>query len=112
MVRRKLVRRLLAVLPPRYKHLTSFHGVFAAGSASRKHVVPNPERKLASVVEEADEKEKPEQEAANKGRRPRLDWAALQMRTFGTDVWACRCGGRRQVVALVTSPAKAEEILR
>jgi hypothetical protein len=27
-------------------------------------------------------------------------------------VWKCRCGGQRSVVALVTSPRTAEEMLR
>lgn len=36
-------------------------------------------------------------------KRPRLDWATLHARTWGTDVWRCPCGGRRKVVAVVTS---------
>ena len=46
-------------------------------------------------------------------RRPKLDWATLQARTFGEDVWKCgRCGGRRRIVAVVTSHLTAEEVLR
>lgn len=33
-------------------------------------------------------------------------------RTWGCDVWKCRCGGHRRVVALVTNRRTAEEMLR
>lgn len=42
---------------------------------------------------------------------PRLDWATLQARTFGTHVWRCPCGGRRRVLALVSSPTTAQAVL-
>ena len=59
----------------------------------------------APVKEEAPDEVKPP-------RPPRLDWATLQAKTFGTDVWKCpRCGGRRRVVGLVTSRQTAEELL-
>ena len=55
----------------------------------------------------------PEQRAQpRRGKRPRVDWASLQRHTFGCDVWQCPCGGRRRVVAVVTSPRVAEEVLR
>jgi hypothetical protein len=41
---------------------------------------------------------------------PRIDWAALQQRTFGDDVFRCACG-RRKVVAIVTHRRTAEEVL-
>ena len=41
-----------------------------------------------------------------------LDWAALHARTWGVDVWQCPCGGKRKVMAIVTSRRTAEEILR
>ncbi len=37
-------------------------------------------------------------------RRPRLGWASLHRRTWEVDIWACPCGGRRKVLAVVTSP--------
>jgi hypothetical protein len=42
---------------------------------------------------------------------PRLDWATIQQRTFGDDVFRCPCGGRRKVVAIVTNPRTVEEVL-
>jgi hypothetical protein len=43
--------------------------------------------------------------------RPRLDWAALLRRTFGFDVFECSCGGRRLVLAVISSPEVARKIL-
>jgi len=40
-----------------------------------------------------------------------LPWAALLKRTWGTDVLACGCGGRRQIVAFVEDPKRVKEIL-
>src|SRR5262249_58790545 len=45
-------------------------------------------------------------------KRPRLDWATLQKRTFDEDVWVCPCGGTREVLAVVTTRASAEQLLR
>jgi hypothetical protein len=44
-------------------------------------------------------------------KRPRLDWASLQRRTFDADVWRCACGGPRWVLAVITSRRTAEEVL-
>ena len=40
-----------------------------------------------------------------------LDWARLWERTWGTDLLACPCGGRRRVVALVEDAKRAKDIL-
>lgn len=45
-------------------------------------------------------------------RRPRLDWATLQRRAFGEDVFRCPCGGTRVVLALVTRRDTARAVLR
>ena len=42
---------------------------------------------------------------------PRLDWAGLLRRTFELDVLHCPCGGRRRVLAVITSPDIARKIL-
>ena len=103
-----LVKRLVALVPPARVHLTSSHGVYAAHARLRP-VVLQPEPQSAapapsSVKEEAPDKAKPR-------RPPRLDWATLQAKTFGTDVWKCpRCGGRRRVVGLVTSRQTASGV--
>jgi len=100
-----LVRRLLALIPPPRLHLTSFHGTYAPHAALRPVVTlppptPPAARQLAFAALAAPHKP-----------RPRLDWATLHQRTFGTDVLRCPCGGRRTVRALHPTPKAAEERL-
>jgi hypothetical protein len=45
---------------------------------------------------------------ATKPKRPRLDWATLHRRTFGTDVLRYPCGGRRTVRRLNLGRKQAE----
>lgn len=100
-----LVRRLLALLPPPRLHLTSFHGVYAPHAALRPVVThppappPEPHQLAFAGLLPA-----PKQ-------RPRLDWATLHQRTFGTDVLRCPCGGRRSIRALHPTRRAAEERL-
>lgn len=99
----QLVKRLVALVPPKGKHLTSFHGVFAAHAALRQVVtLPPPAFPTSGAPSESTQK---------KPRRPRLDWATLQQRTFGVDVFTCHCGGRRKVLAVITARRTAEEML-
>lgn len=132
----KLVRRLLALIPPSKIHLTSFHGVYAGHSSLRPLVMQQSQQKLNTqdgadrergdiapsqqtlIEQEAMTGAQGEVEVELAQKRPscpkppRLDWATLQARTFGTDVWVCpHCGGKRRVVALVTSPSRAREVL-
>jgi len=107
-----LVKRLVALVPPARVHLTSSHGVYAANARLRPVVLlpeqeePTPAPSPSPLKEEAPQRAKP-------ARPPRLDWATLQAKTFGTDVWKCpRCGGHRRVVGLVTSRQTAEEVLK
>lgn len=107
----QLVKRLVALLPAKGRHLTCFHGVFAPNAALRSVVTPSPTQQehlpaklKTSGSHKSDGPERP--------RFPRLDWATLQQRTFGVDVWTCRCGGRRKVLAVITSRRMAQEQLR
>ena len=99
----QLVKRLVALIPPRGLHLTNFHGVFSSHAAERPNVMPAPaveKKPTAPVLREP------------KTKRPRIDWATLLARTWGCDVFKCSCGGQRRVVALVTNRRTAEEMLR
>jgi hypothetical protein len=125
----QLLRRLLPLLAPKRKHLTGFYGVFSSHAKRRAEVVGEPEAERRPLDEAAGSEEGEAQHAsslvsgdvvpdiaacsppASPARRPRLDWATLQRRTFGADVWACPCGGKRRVLALVTQPTTAQEIL-
>ena len=105
----QLVKRLVSLVPPQGRHLTSFHGVFGPNAKLRPAVMqarsepPPPTPTLSTNSGNTGKSE---------AKRPRLDWAALQQRTFGADVWACPCGGKRKVLAVITSRTTAEEILR
>ena len=101
----QLVRRLLWLIPPARFHLTSFHGVLSSHAAARLTVTPG-------AASTAPPKAPATGTPVVKAKRPRLDWAALHAKTWAVDVWACPCGGKRKVTALVTSCRVAEEILR
>ena len=102
-----LLKRLLLLVPPRGLHLTRFHGVFAPNATLRAAVaLPS-----ADTVPALPGLCAPLSAGPRPSRRPRLDWAALQLRTFGDDVFRCPCGGRRKVVAIVTHRRTAEVVL-
>jgi len=88
-----LVRRLVALVPPPRRHLTSFHGVFAPHAALRPLVTQPLESPPAPA---------PMAAPAKKPKR-HLDWATLHQRTWGTDVLRCPCGGRRSIRSLHAS---------
>jgi Putative transposase len=97
-----LVRRLVALLPPARVHLTSFHGAYAPNSRLRSTVTkPVPTAPLGPPKTTAGGKKA-------KKERPRLDWAQLHQRTFGTDVLKCPCGGRRSIRACYATRKQAE----
>ena len=106
-----LLKRLLALLPPPRLHLTRYHGVFAPHAKLRRGVA---RRELAAPEPEPDAAAKPPASGPSASRpvkRPRLDWAEVQRRTFGEDVTRCPCGGRRRVVAIVTGRNTIDEVL-
>jgi hypothetical protein len=101
-----LVRRLVALLPPERLHLTSFHGAYAPNASLRALITqplapsqpaPMPGAAPATMAS-----------APAKPKRPRLDWAQLHQRTFGTDVLRCPCGGRRTIRRLHSTRKHAE----
>ena len=98
-----LVRRLVALLPPARLHLTSFHGGYAPNASLRPLVTQPPPQPPAHAPSSP-----PKPAPAPKPKRPRLDWAQLHQRTFGTDVLRCPCGGRRSIRALHSTRKQAE----
>ncbi len=101
-----LVRRLVALIPPPRRHLTSFHGVYAPHAALRPLVTLPPPPTPAPPQLTFASFTSPE-----KKRKPRLDWATLHQRTFGIDVLRCPCGGRRSIRALHSTRKTAEDRL-
>jgi hypothetical protein len=97
-----LVRRLVALLPPPRLHLTSHHGAYAPNARLRPLVTqPLPRPAPPPSPQSA-------QAPSSKPKRPRLDWAQLHQRTFGTDVLRCPCGGRRTIRSLHSTRKQAE----
>lgn len=51
------------------------------------------------------------QQPASQPRPPYLNFADLLRRTLGIDLFTCACGGRRNVVAFITSEEVARKAL-
>ena len=101
------VKRLSALVVKPKVHLTRFFGVLAPNAKLRARVVPRVPSPTP-VLEQTTA-------APNTSRpppRPRLCWAELLRRTFELDVLRCPCGGRRRVIALVTSSSVCRKILQ
>ena len=116
----QLVKRLATLLPPPRRHLTRFHGVFGPNARLRS-VVTRLGRE--SATESSPPPPCPRAPAAlplgprvetetHLPPRPRVDWATLLRHTFGLDVLEGPCGGRRRLLAAITSPSVAEKVLR
>lgn len=93
-----LVRRLVALLPPPRRHLTSFHGAYAPNSRLRP-LVTEPVAS-AQATPDCAASASPTPAPKQRPSPPRLDWAQLHQRIFGTDVLRCPCGGRRSIRAV------------
>lgn len=102
----QLTRRLLGLIPPARLHLTNFHGAFSSHSKDRATVTSSAANDATPSPPTTPSAAKPK-----KPRRPRLDFATLLMRTFAVDLWTCRCGGKRKLLAVITGRRKAEERL-
>jgi len=84
------LEKLAALIPPPRAHLVTYHGVLAPAAPMRRRIVPpaGPGARRGG--------------AGSGGRRYR--WAELLKRVFAVDVLSCGlCGGRRRVLALITS---------
>ena len=99
-----LVRRLVWLTPPRRVHLSNFHGVFSSHSKVRAVIT---QKAQASVGETR----RMTKDTKRKTNRPHLDFATLLKRTFGVDIWTCECGGKRRVLAIITTRRLAAQRL-
>jgi hypothetical protein len=94
------IERLAALIPRPRTHLITYHGVLAPASSWRDAIVPSPpsERRSSTTCAAAQD--------------PRYSWAELMKRVFAVDVLRCgNCGGRRQVIALITEAEPIHRIL-
>ena len=105
----ELMRRLAGLVAAPGFHLLTYHGVFAARAKVRARIAPPP---APSPEHPPDVPAPPPDFIASEPNLRYLPWAELLRRTRGLDVLRCvSCGGRMELVAVVTDPALAQEIL-
>ncbi len=116
MVAAEFVLRLLALIPAPHKKQIRYLGVFAPGAKWRRQVVLKP--KPPKAKKESDDacahaKAEPKPDELKPGHKvSRLTWSESMKRTFKLDVLSCdKCGGRREVIALIPSGEIATKIL-
>jgi hypothetical protein len=101
-----LLEKLAALIPPPRAHLVTYHGVLAPAAAMRSRVVPagrSAGRRGRSGSGTG---------SGAGGASLRYPWAELLKRVFAVDVLRCHlCGGRREVLALVTEGPVVRAIL-
>jgi hypothetical protein len=124
----EFLERLAAQVPPPRRHMVTYHGVLAPASGYRDQVVPEDRpyrepmhRHRKAKPKPKDDGERPatgeaheegDAEQPSKPKRRSTPWAELLMRTFGLDPLHCPlCGGRRELIALITQPHTAQRIL-
>ncbi len=127
----QFLARLCPLIPPPRHPLIRFHGVFAPHSHARAAV--SPQRAIHTESNEAPSTGPAEgigssskiagdgTSALNVASKletplaplcvPRIDWAELLRRVYDVDALACPCGGRLRMIALITEPDTAQQIL-
>ncbi len=129
MERRELLERLAPLIPPPRAHQVRYHGVLAPCASGRDQVVPagpDVQETVASREEcvdptgEADGEEGPfgaglpiDLRADRSEPLPRrIAWADLLKRVVEVDALRCpACGGRMRLLAAITDPSVARQIL-
>jgi hypothetical protein len=115
MMAEKFLARLCALVPPTGFHMTRYFGVLASRHHLRPRilppsVVPASGQQLALGLDEDDEDSPAAAESSARPRR--IGWARLLARVFAIDVTVCRkCGGRMQVLDVVTDPDDITRLL-
>jgi len=115
----EFVLRLLALIPAPHKKQIRYLGVFAANAKWRREVVlrPKPPKRAKEKECEPGTCDHAHPEASPDELQlghtiSRLSWSLAMRRTFKIDALACdKCGGRREVVALIPSGEIATKIL-
>ncbi len=101
--------RIAALIPPPRSHLVRYHGVFAPHSRHRARIVPDHSKRPSPTPTTPPDTTSPHTLPPS---RSRLDWASLLRRVFAIDVLHCdRCGGRRQLLSMITEARTAQKIL-
>jgi hypothetical protein len=112
----ELVQKLATLVPPRRKHLTRYHGVFAPAHRFRSAVVPRStavDSEIRSPSKATTANPAAEQATTAKPwQANRLSWADLLRRVFAIDILRCdRCGGSMSIIAVIPESPIADRIL-
>ena len=101
----EFIARLAAQVPFPHLNTITYAGVLAANAAWRDDVIPRgaPRRRAEEQSASRDERKRL--------RRDRRRFADLLFRTFGIDLFRCRCGGRYRELAQIRDPDVASRIL-
>ncbi len=97
------IAKLVPLVAKPRVNLLRYHGQFAANAAWRSEICPGAGSTLRSTVVAA---------PSARVRRRRYTWSELLRRCFAVDVLRCRCGGRREVIAVINAGPVARKILR
>jgi hypothetical protein len=102
------IARLAALVPRPRAHLLTYHGVLAPAAQWRDWIVPARPRSPSRDPSQA----LVERALRPDGAKKRATWAELLKRTFQIDVLTCPwCGGKRQLIALLTDGKVVRAIL-
>ena len=116
----EFVGALVSLVPPPRVHLTRYHGVFAPHARDRGRIVaavpiPGEHASESTVTAQGSPSTgeiPPASEPAPHTSAYRRSWAELLRRVFAIDVFRCdRCGSRRRIIAAITRPEVAQQIL-
>ena len=113
----EFVLRLLALIPAPHKKQIRYLGVFAANAKWRREVVLRPKapkpKKESCDADCEHAKAEPQPDELKPGHKvSRLIWSQAMRRTFKLDVLSCeKCGGQREMIALIPSGEIAAKIL-
>jgi len=99
------LERLVALIPRPRVHLVNYHGILAPAASWRSQIVPQPEPEPDPVTQPTRARRR------RTPRRRRHSWAELLKRVFDIDAWACPCGGRRSIIALIRDPFSVRRFL-
>ena len=96
------ISKLSALIPPPRANLTRYFGVFAPASNFRSQIIPNQENVKKTTL----------CTKSTTSNHRYIPWASLLKRVFKIDVEKCTlCGGRVEVVEIVTEQTKIEVLL-
>lgn len=97
--------KVCALVPLPGSNLLRYHGQFAPAARWRAQIVPASDKRThAACASTTNDSEQ--------GRRRRRSWAELLRRAFRIDILQCgKCGGRRELIALINAGKTATRIL-